>query len=92
MIFYNDFKIHWLHKLPLKNPSNNETVRGETVCFITRKHDNSFLLVGTAYLAEEDQYVKEIGRKISLSRALEHSSFTKDERAKIWECYLNRKK
>ena len=45
---------------------------------------------GSAMCAEHDQFVKETGRKISLTRALRESGFTRDERVVFWHTYLNR--
>jgi len=46
---------------------------------------------GECFCSESDNFSKEIGRKISLGRALRATFDTKSQRAYIWDCYRNRK-
>ena len=36
-----------------------------------------------------DEYNKDLGRKLSLTRALKHAGISKENRAKIWDTYRN---
>lgn len=68
-----------LSKYPLLN--------GMTICYLM-KEDNSLLNSGHSSCTINDTFSKEIGRKISLTRAVKE--LPKSERTKIWEAYLNR--
>jgi hypothetical protein len=46
------------------------------------------VLVGSAWCHEEDNPVKEVGRKIALTRAVESLPF--EERRKVWITYFSR--
>lgn len=48
------------------------------------------LVIGWAYLHPTDTYVREVGRKRSLTKAL--ASFEKGVRQRFWEAYHGRKK
>lgn len=52
----------------------------------------NLLTMGEAHCGQKDLYNKEIGRKISLKRALNSLSLHKEMRTRIWKDYLNRKK
>lgn len=41
----------------------------------------------TAHVSKEDNYDKNIGRKVSMTRALKMFPFTKTDRIKFWEAY-----
>lgn len=43
---------------------------------------------GTAFCSKNDQFIKEMGRKVSLKRAL--SGYTKEQRTIFWQTYHNR--
>ena len=71
--------------------------RGETLCFIGipssiaggwKKQVSS----GLTRCSVNDQFNKETGRKISLTRALEKTNLTKSERAIFWQTYFDRNK
>lgn len=53
--------------------------------------EGKLLTMGTAQCGAKDLYKKEIGRKISLSRAINSLSLQKEERTKIWRDYHERK-
>jgi len=59
---------------------NNET----TVCTVATVGRIS---TGIATKGTNDLFDKNVGRKLSLSRALKHMKLTKDQRAKIWDDY-----
>lgn len=46
--------------------------------------------VGFSYCAYQDQFVKRVGRKLSLARAMENLGLTREIRQSIWILYLNR--
>lgn len=47
---------------------------------------------GISYCNEKDNFSKEIGRKISLTRALINGNFSKSDRKYIWDAYRARVK
>lgn len=49
---------------------------------------NFYCTTSVAWCNPEDAFVKDVGRKISLTRAIKE--FPREVRAKIWEAYLNR--
>lgn len=49
--------------------------------------DVTLLGEGVAKCSHLDNFVKETGRKISLTRALAASNLTKDERTAVWQAY-----
>ena len=48
-------------------------------------------IVGTAWLNPRDHFCKEIGRKLSLARAMKNANLLKEERRVVWELYRNMK-
>jgi hypothetical protein len=46
---------------------------------------------GTAECSKKDKFVKDTGRKLSLSRALKFTTWGKDYRAAFWREYMGRK-
>lgn len=64
-----------------------------TRCNVVVAEDNKFstdyyCTTSEAWCNPEDAFVKDVGRKISLTRAIK--DFPREVRAKIWEAYLNR--
>lgn len=59
---------------------------GETICYLT--FDDNPPIEATAFCSIGDQFCKAVGRKISLTRALEKANIDKTERRKIWDMYL----
>lgn len=62
-----------------------------TICYIKKVDDlrNEDVKIGWADCSPTDTFVKEVGRKISLTRALE--GFTeKETRQAAWDAYLGR--
>ena len=45
---------------------------------------------GTAFCVEGDQFVKEVGRRIALTRALASSPLNKEDRRIVWTTYFDR--
>lgn len=73
--------------------------RRETVCVIDfGREEKGTFVVGSAVCAATDQFCKELGRKLALTRALKSTAvyerFGIDKmklfRAAAWTCYLNR--
>ena len=60
-------------------------------CNIKNLTDDSIVATAQTFKSKKDNNNKERARKLSLSRALQESDFTKTERAKFWEVYRNRK-
>lgn len=56
-------------------------------CVIVRSQQA--VCVGTALCSPNDAYDKEFGRKLSLTRAVEISGFSKELKTAIWEAYRN---
>ena len=46
---------------------------------------------GETFLSVKDKYDKEVGRKLSLARALKNTNFTKEQRKQVWNTYMARK-
>lgn len=44
-------------------------------------------VVGKASLSSQDKFVKEVGRKISLRRALHNLRLSKEQRTEVWNAY-----
>lgn len=74
----------------------NKRVRmysGKTICVIEDGTLGVDTVHGTgiAFCSEKDNYEKERGRKIALTRALRDMGANKGLRTKVWESYLERK-
>ncbi len=61
-----------------------------TLCNIETRGFNLFA-TGTTKLSPKDKFVKEVGRKTSLERALKQVFPEKADREVFWKAYLNRK-
>lgn len=49
--------------------------------------DGELVALGTAQCSKQDQFVKAVGRKIALTRALKDGMFNKEYRTLIWNKY-----
>jgi hypothetical protein len=58
-------------------------------CYLVDEAGND-IGVGAAFCVAEDQFNKEIGRRIALTRALSNSKLEKDARRQVWEAYFGR--
>lgn len=76
--FYHSQEPGWFVK--------GKPVRGYTVC--TVKVEGEEDLSGEALCSAQDVFNKEVGRKISLSRAIQ--GFPRETRKQIWEAYFGR--
>ena len=84
---YDDtkLKISWRH-----SPQDGN---GITTCTLDQLKDGESVdkIEAKAVCSVKDQYNKETGRKVSLTRALTLKPWPREERAKIWEAYFARK-
>lgn len=72
LITEQGFKVKW----------NHDREKRETICTLSR---GSVTSNGHALCSPNDNFNKDVGRKVSLSRALE--SFDKEERTHVWDNY-----
>lgn len=92
------YKVRWEHETPrsfVQPPWKNKLVKinGGTSCYIEELLSISTKrLIGLAELKcyYKDQFSKETGRKISMTKALENAGFSKEERTVFWETYFAR--
>ena len=91
--------IGWQHRRYSCDFRFNE-LPSETVCTIKRQDIRGYIVArGVAHCSKKDNFCKETGRKVSLTRAIEqivrmnHVPVFKDKetRRKVWETYFNRK-
>ncbi len=76
-----EFFVRWQHDITL----------GVCTCTIINNENNEPISTGAAKQGRKEKiYVKETGRKFSLTRALQNA-FTKEVRESFWKAYLNRK-
>ena len=73
-----NYKIWWEYPKTKKNKNTQKTI-----CVISVTDSNS--TEGTAKCMKTDEFDKEFGRKLSLTRAL--NPIPKEDRTKIWEAY-----
>lgn len=61
-----------------------------TECYILRgpKKQESVIATGVAFCSVLDQFNREAGRKVALTRAV--ALFDSDTRGRLWDAYLNR--
>lgn len=102
MIFIKDGQVEW-HLKWFHQPDRTETlisfqdgkkvetpVKGVTTCSVFMIDGSEPLeYLGQAYCSVKDEYNKEKGRKISLTKAVEN--LPKETRKIIWEGYFSRK-
>lgn len=90
------FIIKFLHStgqgrdgLPVKG------VKKFSQCIVRELHDDKtieFLGIGYSYVHPQDNFVKEMGRTVSLNRALSDAELNFDEKLAVWIAYNGRKK
>jgi len=91
MLKVKDYEIRWHHELHQDHSNKMDGVnrclyQGLTICIII--NDNiECPYEGEAICSWDDNFSYDIGRKISLSRALERADLPKKERRLIWEAY-----
>lgn len=52
---------------------------------------NDVVASATVKLYHKDQFVKEVGRKRAIKKAIDSLGIDKEQRKEIWDAYLNRK-
>ena len=65
-----------------------EETRGRTICDITEKGTKKVLFSGISLCSSRDNFCKETGRKIALTRAI--SRLPREVRQLIWAEYFSR--
>ncbi|MFA5154148.1 MAG: hypothetical protein WC554_16480 [Clostridia bacterium] len=75
----DNYRIRWFY------PKDKKSQR--TVCVLSS--ETSELAITEAKCIKTDEFNKEIGRKLSLSRALQTANVKKEDRSKIWDVYRN---
>ena len=91
------YLVSFRHEFPGKEEKDGYR---KTVCEVYRlgprksvPPERELISTGVATCSPLDQFQKEVGRKVSLTRALQETapSLNKDFRAAIWKTYFNRK-
>jgi hypothetical protein len=74
--------------------TDNAYARAETRCIIVEgpKDAEIVLATATAYCSEDDNFSKEAGRQVALTRALSTNRFSREEVGAIKSAYFNRKR
>ena len=89
----NRYTIDWLHyttTIPEGSRRQAKKAHRQTVCDIG--FPNGEVFTGVSVCGRKDNFCREIGRKISLTRALKEAGFTYEGRQQVWKAYFNRKK
>lgn len=81
------FQVKWQHFTKMTVCNIFKLSTSNNITFPTPQ----IIAVGYAICSEKDNYSKEIGRKISLTRALKSCEFPKSDRKYIWDKYFSRK-
>ena len=71
--------------------SGMRPIIARTVCRIWYRDDWGGGTPGEAWCSAEDQFNKETGRKIALTRALKNAGFDKPARSLFWEAYFKKR-
>lgn len=61
----------------------------QTKCSLVDRNDE-VIGTGWAYCVQGDQFNKEIGRRLALTRALSNSELDKESRRSVWVAYFDR--
>lgn len=64
----------------------------KTTCVIIATNDNTQISSGVAACDPRDTFVYELGRKMSLTRALVSSGLKEQDRKLVWDTYFGNKK
>jgi len=81
---WGEVKVIFRHNNPDSPHFSSATIPG-TDCIIMNKEDDT-VSMGETELCNGDTYWKELGRKLSLTRAVE--KLDRDERRKVWNAYF----
>ena len=89
MLQVKDYKVEWRHELHTDSTKkmggrrDRDTFKAITECYLFI--GDKMFSVGITGCSWEDNFSKDIGRKVSLSRAIH--SLPKKDRTMIWEAY-----
>lgn len=61
-----------------------------TYCTIRNEQTNETVGFGVSHCSDSDNFNKAYGRKLSLTRALEHMACSRTKRTAFWRAYNNR--
>ena len=94
MLRVKDYKIGWAH---VRNSGEQRLTDGKyrheyqaiSVCTIEPQNGSCGISNGYSYCSWSDNFSHEMGRKISLVRAMKTADLSKEERTLIWEAYRN---
>ena len=77
------YKVKWEH-------NRIDGMQTNTVCTITDTSfvDSVIVAVGCSYLHPQDHFSKNVGRKISLAKALKKWAVDKRMRKQVWQAYF----
>lgn len=82
------YKVTWRHG---NNDPEPETGTKVCECMITDVADPTIAYHGFSFCHWKDNYVKETGRKLSMTEALHYAfEFDEEARAAFWKAYFNR--
>jgi len=84
MLKVKDYEIQWEHSYCV---TNKYPIKAGTVCRL--QGDRGVETSAEALCSKKDNFCKDTGRKISLSRAMQKAELPKKERTLIWEAYRN---
>ena len=85
----NDIRIQFRYERNVPGRFVNE-FNVVTTCYLVDSNDED-IGTGKAYCLAADQFSKEIGRRISLTRALQSTELSKIGRRMVWAAYFGRK-
>ena len=77
---------HGIYIVKWKHENQDENGERKTHCFVRLADQKESVATGHAICSPEDNFNKQIGRKLSLSRAL-RNWFTRDDRMYFWKEY-----
>ena len=94
MLRVNDYEIRWSHKQFFDTSKKLDgytkeppKYNGLTTCEVLNPAVKNIQFGGRSRCGTEDNFSYEIGRKISLRRALSGACIPKQDRKEIWEAY-----
>lgn len=86
MVVDNSFFVSWRHVNGNFTVRNQEVQTKATQCLIKDKNDE-VVCVGEAVLSPGDNFSRNIGRRLSMKKALTELKLTKEEKANFWNQY-----
>jgi len=85
-----ELQISWSHRYYTGAFIEKASVKGRTQCIIISNDgtEHSITFTGIAVCSKNDVYSKEIGRRLSLKKALANTGLHKGHRKDIWTAYF----